>query len=703
MAKSAILKVNILSDASKAVAGMDKTSKAAGLLAKAGGLAAGAFAGAKIVQFGVDSVKAAADLQQSAGAIQTVFKGNAADMLKWSTGAATAVGLTQNEFNELGTLIGAQLKNGGTAMDELAPKTNNLIGLGADLSSMFGGTTADAVGALSSALKGERDPIERYGVSLNQAKIDAEAAALGFSKVGGALSSEAQQAATLSLIMKQTADATGNFAKESNTLSGQQQRAAAQWGDISAKIGGLFLPVLTAAFAFINTNVLPVVSDLVGRLGDGGLGGAFAGLGPVIGALLTALSPMSLVWQALLPILPQLAALIAPLAGQLLPQLTAVFTGLVPIISTVIATIAPLAAQLLTQLLPVVVQLALSVLPQLATVFGTVLGSVVPLVGTLVSALLPAIVSLVPVFASVVTAVLPVVATIVSALLPVIVSLVPVFASIVSAIVPLVATIATGLAPVIVALVPLFASIVSAVLPVVTTIAGLLVPVIQSLLPVVQTVFSIIATVVRTVMGVVQGIILVATGIISGDWSKVWQGIRTVFDSILTGIGDFARDFFGKLPGQIVSALGSLGDLLLGAGGAILDGFLRGLEGAWKGVQDFVGGIGTWIADNKGPISYDKRLLKPAGAAIMGGLLGSMKSQMPQLQRFLGDVTGSIAGIGTDAGDVRLTAGTGRRAAAAGRHTTINVTFTGLVADKVGVAREIRGLLAAEEKLRGGF
>ncbi|XSS46005.1 hypothetical protein ACQBAU_16340 [Propionibacteriaceae bacterium Y2011] len=122
--------------------------------------------------------------------------------------------MTKNEFNELGAVIGAQLKNGGTAMDELGPKTNDLITLGADLSSMFGGTTREAVEALSSALKGERDPIERYGVSLNQAKIDAEAAALGFKKVGGQLSTEAQQAATVSLIMKQTADAQGNFNKE---------------------------------------------------------------------------------------------------------------------------------------------------------------------------------------------------------------------------------------------------------------------------------------------------------------------------------------------------------------------------------------------------------------------------------------------------------------------------------------------------------
>jgi murein DD-endopeptidase MepM/ murein hydrolase activator NlpD len=209
------------------------------------------------------AVTAAGEAEQSIGAIDSVFKGNADQMHKWAGDAATNVGLAKNEFNELGTLIGAQLKNGGTAMDELAPKTNDLIGLGADLSSMFGGSTADAVGALSSALKGERDPIEKYGVSLNQAKIDAEAAALGFEKVDGALSAEANQAATLSLIMKQTTDAHGNFAAESDTFAHKQQVASAQWADLTSKIGELFLPIASKAMGFLADTAMPIVERMV--------------------------------------------------------------------------------------------------------------------------------------------------------------------------------------------------------------------------------------------------------------------------------------------------------------------------------------------------------------------------------------------------------------------------------------------------------
>ena len=241
-----------------------------------------------------DIVNKAGQLEQSVGAIDSVFKESAGQMHAWADSAATSVGLSKNEFNELGTLIGAQLKNGGTAMAELAPQTNKLIGLGADLSSMFGGTTREAVEALSSALKGERDPIERYGVSLKQSEIDAKAAALGFQKVGGSFSNEAQQAATLALIMEQTKDAHGNFAKESDTYAHKVQVLSQQWENFTTGLGEMFLPVAASALEWLmglGPAIQPVAEEF-GRLGtllfSGDYTGPIFGLeedNPVIGIL----------------------------------------------------------------------------------------------------------------------------------------------------------------------------------------------------------------------------------------------------------------------------------------------------------------------------------------------------------------------------------------------------------------------------------
>ena len=337
-------------------------AKVAGpLFALAGTAAMGAFI--------TSAVSKAGDLEQSMGAIETVFKGGSAQMLQWSKDAAISAGLSRNEYNELGTLIGSQLKNAGTAMEDLGPKTNGLITLGADLSSMFGGTTREAVEALSSALKGERDPIERYGVSLNQARIDAKAAELGFKKVGGTLSGEANAAATLALIMEQTNDAHGNFAKESSTYQGTLQRLKASWENVSTVIGQAFLPFASMA-ASVLLNMMPTVQAVAdtfqtwgtnaatafAEAGGGlpglqaafgsllgsatGLGGGFGELiGKVMGVA-AQLSPLGILFQALLPVLPQLVAAILPLASALGTALAGVLPALIPLINALAAGVA---------------------------------------------------------------------------------------------------------------------------------------------------------------------------------------------------------------------------------------------------------------------------------------------------------------------------------------------------------------------------
>lgn len=80
----------------------------------------------------------------------------------------------------------------------------------------------------------------------------------------------------------------------------------------------------------------------------------------------------------------------------------------------------------------------------------------------------------------------------------------------------------------------------------------------------------------------------------------------------------------GRIRGFITSIKNIFNSLkninLVQAGIAIMNGFLRGLKRAFGKVKKFVGGIGTWIKNNKGPISYDRKLLIPAGQAIMAGL-----------------------------------------------------------------------------------
>ncbi|ROP74082.1 hypothetical protein [Curtobacterium sp. PhB115] len=637
-----------------------------GILGSAKGLAAaaaGVFAAVGVGSFFKDAVSGASELEQSVGAIETVFKGSADQMLSWSKSAATAVGLTQNDYNQLGTLIGTQLKNGGTSMDELAGKTNDLIGVGADLSSMFGGSTQDAVEALSSALKGERDPIERYGVSLTQAAIDAKAAELGFKKVGGTLDSSANQAATLALIMDQTKDATGNFGRESDTLAHKQQVLNAMWENGKTQIGQAFLPAVSAAagglvavlgpaltatvgginrtmgavsdFAdgfrngvdAIDSNqstwahigaaaygaLAPIASQIGGvfsQIGQafapfiGQIGGALAQLAPAFGQVLPSISPLGIIFQGLLPILPQIASLLGAVVASLAGALAGALTSLAPVLSAV--------AQALSGALT------------------TAIPFLLPLIGSLAGV----IVTLVPVVAQVLAAIMPLVATLIS-------QLVPVFTQLVSAVLPPVISIVGMLA--------------AAIGPLVNVLLAYLVPAIQALIPVVMTVFTNVLNIIRPILQIVQGVIAVVLGVITGNWSQVWNGIVAIFSGVWNLIKALVTNAINTVKVVITAALGLIkaawsgawtsvsqifGSIWSGLTGAVsrgIDNVVSFFSGIGGKVLGALSGAGTWL------VSVGKNIIEgllggvqAAAGRIKDAVLGPIKNSVDAVKNFLG-------------------------------------------------------------------
>ncbi|ALQ31827.1 hypothetical protein ATC04_15610 [Arthrobacter sp. YC-RL1] len=637
MAKSAIMSLRVIADTKQAQSGLKRAGSAVGTFLKVAGGAALAYAGIKLLEYGKNAVKMAGDLEQSVGAIDTVFKGNSGQMHQWSKDAQTNVGLTRNEFNELGTLIGTQLKNGGTAMDQLAPKTNQLITLGADLSSMFGGTSKEAVEALSSALKGERDPIERYGVSLNQAKIDAEAAALGFKKVGGSLSNEANQAATLSLIMKQTADAHGNFAKESNTMQGQMARADATWKNIQTTIGQLFLPAITAVMTFINTSVLPGLQSMVNGLGQGG--SAFGFIQGAIAKLQPILDVFGAIWR-----------------DSLLPAIQGFALQAAPIIGMVKETIA---------------------------VFARESGPIIQGLATL--------------FANVWKVIGPVVIAIVSGIVGNVVGFIKGMLNVIQGVVKLVSA--------------LFRGDWKAAWEAVKQIVSGAVQAVWNFIQL--TLIGKAFGAIKIGINAVKGFFRTGFNAMKNSVSTAMNGIKAIGSNIMTAFKsivkrgiDGALGFIKGMPGKIKSALSNLGGLLKGAGKAIIDGFVGGLRGAWDKGMEFVKGIGGWIADHKGPISYDKKLLIPAGKAIMGGLTKSLKGEMPQLKRVLNKVTEEIGGLSAAPKISLATDPLGRtrlKATGANGQTIFNITINaGVGSDPIAIGREIEKILKRYRKHMSG-
>lgn len=129
-------------------------------------------------------------------------------------------------------------------------------------------------------------------------------------------------------------------------------------------------------------------------------------------------------------------------------------------------------------------------------------------------------------------------------------------------------------------------------------------------------------------------VINIATGLVSGAIS-VFNGLKTGVQNIINKV----KDIFNSL--KSIS--------LIDIGKKIMNGFLNGLKSAYKKVQDFIGGIGNWIREHKGPIQVDRKLLIPAGNAIMLGLNSGLNSGFDDVKSNVNSMGNTISSIiGTD-------------------------------------------------------
>jgi hypothetical protein len=293
MSNTAKLAIKVTTDADKAAADLEDVGKKAsgfqsGLNKAAVGAAA---AGVAIAAFGKSALDAASSAQQSAGAVDAVYGATADTIHAFAKSAATDTGLAASEYEEMAAAFGAQLKNMGVAAGDLAPQTDELITLGADLAAQFGGSTADAVGALGSMMRGETDPIEKYGVSIKAADVAAQKAEMGLAGLTGEADKQATTQAMLALLTEQTADATGAFAREANTAAGQTQRANAQWKDTQAALGQVLLPIVAKAMTLFS-KLGVIVKENAGAFQ------LFAGVAAGVATVILAVKAATIAWNA---------------------------------------------------------------------------------------------------------------------------------------------------------------------------------------------------------------------------------------------------------------------------------------------------------------------------------------------------------------------------------------------------------------------
>jgi phage-related protein len=135
----------------------------------------------------------------------------------------------------------------------------------------------------------------------------------------------------------------------------------------------------------------------------------------------------------------------------------------------------------------------------------------------------------------------------------------------------------------------------------------------------------------------------------SNAWSSLASSVLNIINGLISGAQNAWNSMSNAVSSLVSNVTGFFNQLwnidLFGAGKAILQGFLDGLQSMWSSVTDFVGGIAGWIRDHKGPIEYDRKLLIPAGNAIMGSLDHGLKDGFKDVKKTVGGMAGEISDV----------------------------------------------------------
>ena len=412
----------------------------------------------------------------------------------------------------------------------------------------------------------------------------------------------------------------------------------------------VILPALVQAFITLFTGLANAIPGMISMIGNG--------IVSLIGALVPIISSQLPVFvQAIGNMLTQIGAILPSLAQNIanalpalfqavsnaLPQMVGSLTqgivnlveGVIKVLPIMVPTLVQGVVQLLNGLINAIPQFIQAVLPMIPAIIQGISDTITTTLPVLIQGVLSLIQALVANLPTIIQSLVDAMPMIINTLVNAIVSNLPLL---IQGAVDLVLGLVQALPQIIIALV-------NAMPMVLDTLGKAILDNFPKIIAAFGNGFITLAASLPRLIGVVLGAIPGILASLAGAFASL--GVR-----IISNIAD--------IPGRIIGLFAGAGSWLINAGKSILNGLLDGLKSAWKGVTDFIGGIGDWIVQHKGPPAYDKILLVQNGKLIMQGLNKGLTDGFASVQSFISAANSQLAQIGDittdplyDAGRIR--------------------------------------------------
>jgi hypothetical protein len=314
------------------LAGVMRSMRRVGIAA--GVMAAAAAAG--IVVVGKNLFELGASAQEQENKFKEIFEGDSSRLEKQLFKLARTTSMGRNEAIEAAAAFGALIKPVGLTGKETARLSKEFVEIGNDMASFFETTPEEAFAALTSALAGQSRPMQRFGVLLTQDRLKAEALSMGLIKTAqdtsliaerrerleiatqklaevekkhGKASSQYRSAAvartsaerslskamegkrlpmsrdaklmaTIALIQRDTAAATGDAARTYGSAANQAKALTQNWRDFRTELGKQTLPVVTKLLVRMNK---ALQDDQIAKAAEGVVAGVVTRLDSLLG------------------------------------------------------------------------------------------------------------------------------------------------------------------------------------------------------------------------------------------------------------------------------------------------------------------------------------------------------------------------------------------------------------------------------------
>lgn len=228
-------------------------------------------------------VTEARDLERNFVSLDTVF-GEFSGKMKMFAKDSAKFGLSASEASKASVFLGSVLKQSGFAMSDTSAQTERLVKLAADLATTYGYDVSEALTGMTALFRGEYDPIEKFGVAMKQAEVNALLLERGQKGLTGATLRNAQAVARLDLLFERAADSMGSFNRQGDSLFVAQKKLDASFKNLQATLGQVMLQPIADSLNLIRTSMtvlegpMQTFFDISAR--------AMKALGPAIGVVM---------------------------------------------------------------------------------------------------------------------------------------------------------------------------------------------------------------------------------------------------------------------------------------------------------------------------------------------------------------------------------------------------------------------------------